>query len=174
MLISYLIDLILGLTLEKLTNMYGSLFQCCLSNCSHKKENTSSRTVLSRSFFHVLQGGRGRQHLVKKMQACRCILVFVNRTYFLVHNLGLFSASVSLLLSVSIQSMISKGQDTTSFYLGNIYGLLASSEARINEAASVHASSELVRSLKSQKKFFTGLLMENISRAVARKHQGQK
>ena len=98
----------------------------------------------------------------------------MNRTHFLVHNLGLFSASVALLLSVSIQSLISKSQDTTSFYLGNIYGLLAESEARINEAASVRASSELVRSPKSQKKFLTGLLMENISRAVARKHQGQR
>ena len=112
--------------------------------------------------------------LSKRCRRADGILVFVNRTYFLVHNLGLFSASVALLLSVSIQSLISKSQDTTSFYPGNIYGLLAESEARISEAASVHVSSELVRALKSQKKVLAGLLMENISRAAARKHQGQK
>jgi hypothetical protein len=131
-----------------------SLFQCRRSNRSHKKENTSSGIVLSRSCFHVLQGGRGRQQgaLAKRCRRADGILMFVNRTYFLVHNLGLFSTSVALLLSVSIQSLISKNQDTTSFYFENIYGLLAESEARISEAASVRASSELIRALKSQKK----------------------
>ncbi|KAF8476363.1 hypothetical protein DFH94DRAFT_109574 [Russula ochroleuca] len=38
---------------------------------------------------------------------------------------GLFSAAVAALLSVSLQSLIPNSQDTSSFYLGNIYGILA-------------------------------------------------
>ncbi|KAN0139122.1 hypothetical protein V8E53_003124 [Lactarius tabidus] len=38
---------------------------------------------------------------------------------------GLFSASVALLLSVSIQDIRPSAQDTSNFYLANIYQVLA-------------------------------------------------
>jgi len=45
--------------------------------------------------------------------------------HILRHQTGLFSAAVAALLAVTIQNMIPNSQDTSAFYLGNIYQLLA-------------------------------------------------
>jgi len=42
---------------------------------------------------------------------------------------SLFSAAVAALLAVTLQSLIPNSQDTSSFYLGNIYGILADPNA---------------------------------------------
>ena len=83
----------------------------CIPRPQKKRKNMADHWQKDADGILIFVGPRGQNFLCNQEQT------------------SLFSAAVAALLAVTLQSLIPNSQDTSSFYLGNIYGILADSNA---------------------------------------------